>query len=91
MYDQWRTDCPECSGQLAVVSFDLCANGKHVDTNVTLHSDGFEVDTPYGDDLRNYSTENERVRCRECGKEYTLDELSLEDAEVYEGLETFEW
>jgi uncharacterized protein YbaR (Trm112 family) len=79
VYDQWRTDCPECSGQLAVVSFDLCANGKHVDTNATLHSDGFEVDSPYPD-LKDQSTENEMVRCRVCGKEYTLDELSLEDA-----------
>lgn len=76
MYDQWRTDCPKCGEEeLVVTEVTLAATGKKHSPDAPLMPDGFEVDPGFVLDLKDYSTEDERVKCSGCGAEFDLCDL----------------
>lgn len=65
--DMFETKCPNCKEEaLEVVSGGFTAEG------VRLTKDGFCFD-----EAKHLHTENERVVCRECGKEFTLADLTM--------------
>lgn len=68
--DDYRTTCPTCggSGSLYVVE----ANGKEMRSQ--LFGDGFEVPAHVASG-KDYSTEDEKVRCEECGATFDLSDL----------------
>ena len=82
MYDQYKTECPNCDADsLIVTEVTLEVNGERVSLNVPLHSDGFEVDVEGTE--KNGSTEDERVLCTSCKTEYDLCDLFIEESDKY--------
>lgn len=75
-YAQWRTDCPSCRHDVLIVeSVILSATGERHSPRSVLLEDGFYVNC--GDELKDQSTEDEVIRCENCGKGFDLSELTL--------------
>lgn len=76
MYESFKTECPKCgSDNLVVSEATLCATGERIYMHSTLHADGFEV--PADEDLKDCSTEDEVVLCKECGHTFPLADITL--------------
>ncbi len=77
---QWTDRCPNCDNQhcLKVVEVRLVVPGVTIYPGTDLMPDGFEVD-PYSDypDLKDLSTEDEKVLCIRCKGEFRLGQLEL--------------
>ena len=75
-YAQWRTDCPSCGHDVLIVeSVILFATGERHYPRSVLQEDGFDVNC--SDELKDQSTEEEVIRCENCGKAFGLSELEL--------------
>jgi hypothetical protein len=78
-YDQWKTACPRCGGALVVSEVTFSKTGQKHYPRTRLRSDGFEVLAfDVQADLKDCSTEDEKVVCFGCHKKYELDDLRLE-------------
>lgn len=79
--NQWKTKCPICGTEekLIVISAVLEATGHVIYPNSKLDSDGFEIDPALNPDGKDFSTENERVKCKSCGARFDLSELEIEN------------
>ena len=76
MFKSFKTECPKCkSDYLYVIGATLCATGEHIELQSPLSADGFEV--PIEDDVKDCSTEDETVRCCDCGHEFDLADITL--------------
>jgi hypothetical protein len=74
---QWITFCPACDHHALIVeSAVLLATGQRVDIGTELSGDGFVI--RHEDAQVDGSTEDEIVRCPECGEQYTLGDLALD-------------
>lgn len=72
----FETHCPKCGcGDLRVIEVTLVETGKTIPMNVFLEHDGFYFDAN-DVDLKDGSTENEKVRCAGCKSEFSLSELT---------------
>lgn len=81
IYDQWTTECPRCHNQahhLTVVEATLAATGRTIYPDTPLYPNGFEVPLSIyrGKDA---STEDEKVRCDNCGEIFELSDLALKE------------
>lgn len=76
MYESFKDTCPHCGSQdLVVVEATLVATGERLTMCSSLSVDGFSVPAP--DDLKDCSTEDEIVLCRQCGKKFPLADVTL--------------
>lgn len=74
MYDSFKTACPACGEEtLIVTQATLATTGERIAVNQPLEADGFLV--PVASDVKDASTEDERVLCTACKKEFDLSEL----------------
>jgi hypothetical protein len=70
----FKNTCPECGGDLIVVEATLVQTGETIYPNSPLYSDGFVMDELlFRDDIEDHSTEGERTRCEDCGREAALE------------------
>ena len=70
----FSTICPYCKQDgVTVIEVTLVSDGLVLNPMVPLERDGFAFDTP--DDRKDASTQDEVVRCNNCGCEFGLDEL----------------
>lgn len=78
--DQWQTTCPVCrvKGSLVVISAVLAATGEMIEPNSRLDPDGFGIDPSLNPDGKDFSTEDEEVRCSSCGRKFDLSDLEIE-------------
>lgn len=76
MADDYKTECPDCGGKdLRVIEVTLCESGKTLKgMNVPLMGDGFQFD-PNDPDIKDCSTEDEKVQCKDCGNVFNLADL----------------
>jgi uncharacterized protein YbaR (Trm112 family) len=76
-YAQWVDECPKCHNRdsLTVFEVTLASTGETFHIESRLFPDGFEFDP--GPQVKDASTEEEKVRCDTCGQQFRLDELSL--------------
>lgn len=74
-YAVYRDACPACGMYLQVYEVTLVRTGETHKILAPLEKDGFEFDA--GDGGKDMSTENEKVRCIECGETYDLGDLTL--------------
>lgn len=83
-FDQWKTACPKCKAKDALIVFQvtLSATGEVLNMRSSLNADGFEVPTDGRAD-----TEDEKVRCVQCGEEFKLSELELDEEDEEENEE----
>lgn len=74
MYDSFKTACPACGKEkLIVTEATLAATGERIDVNQPLEADGFLVSV--ASDVKDASTEDEKVLCTACKKEFDLSDL----------------
>ena len=78
---QWRDDCPACGavGRLAASTVTMAAIGEAVVCGTALEPEGFEIPNLPAS-LKDASTENEKVMCLACKREFDLDDLKLANA-----------
>lgn len=78
---QWTTKCPDCGKTdcLIVYKARLTANGRIIRPETPLTPDGFETD-PNNDyaELKDHSTEDEKVQCKKCKSRFDLTDLSID-------------
>lgn len=79
--DQWVDECPRCHHRdcLIVFKVTMVETGHAEYPETPLHPDGFEVD-PRGElphDMKDFSTQDEEVRCDSCGMVFALEDLYL--------------
>ena len=74
-FDQWVSECPKCHNRqcLTVYEVTLVAVQKKHYIESPLLPDGFDVQTNFKD----ASTEDEKVRCDNCGEIFDLSDLRI--------------
>ena len=76
-FKTFSTRCPYCGqeGSIVVIKVTLTLTGTILRPKVPLRSDGFNIHYHGAFNEKDLSTENEQVRCNNCGTEYNLSEL----------------
>jgi hypothetical protein len=76
-FETFSTRCPYCGQEscITVIEVTLTQTSQVLQPGVPLQTDGFGIYDFCNPDLKDLSTEDERVRCDECGSEFDLGDL----------------
>ncbi len=76
-FESFSTRCPYCGQEncITVIEVTLVQTGQTLQPDVPLQADGFDIYGFCDPDLKDSSTEDERVHCDECGAEFDLGDL----------------